>query len=74
MLVAVFHRQYLIKFKVCKESIQMEEVINNFTINFYAGEIEFDAGGVAKITCEKTPEANIVVDCCPNQVAIYVAS
>ena len=52
----------------------MEEVINNFTINFYAGEIEFDAGGVAKITCEKTPEANIVVDCCPNQVAIYVAS
>ena len=47
----------------------MEEVISNFAVKFYVGEINFDADGVAKITCEKTPEAMIDVECWPHQVS-----
>ena len=44
-------------FKVCKESIQMEELIRNHTINFYTGKIDFDANGTAEVACEQSPEA-----------------
>ena len=61
-----------IYFKVSKESMQMEEVISNFPVNFYADEIEFDVGSVAMITCEKTSEeATIIVKCRPYQVCMY---
>ena len=56
-------------YKVCKESMQMEEIFNNFAVNYFAGEIEFDADGVAKLTCEKTAESMIDVECWPHQVA-----
>ena len=55
-------------FKVCKESIQMEELIRNHTINFYVGKIDFDANGVAKVVCEQSPEAVLNVECTPYQV------
>ena len=54
-------------FKVCKESIQREEVIRNHAINFYAGEIDFDANGTAEVACEQSPEA-VHVECTPYQV------
>ena len=44
-------------------SMQMEEVINDFPVDFYAGEIDFDAGGVAMITCEKASDTMIDVNC-----------
>ena len=43
-------------FKVCKEAIQMEELIRNHAINFYAGEINFGADGIAKVVCEQSPK------------------
>ena len=55
-------------FKVCKESILMEELIKNHTINFYAGEIEFDADGVAEVACEQSPEDVLDVVPTPPQV------
>ena len=55
-------------FKVCKESIQIEELIRNHTINFYAGEIEFDADGVAEVACEQSPEGILDVIPTPDQV------
>ena len=61
--------KYTYVFKVSKESMQIEEVISNFPVNFYADEIEFDVGGVAMITCEETSEeATIIVKCRPYQV------
>ena len=55
-------------FKVCKESIQMEELIRNHAINFYVGKIDFYADGVAKVICEQSPEAILNVECTPYQV------
>ena len=43
-------------FKVCKESMQMEELIRNHAINFYAGEIDFGADGIAEVACEQSPK------------------
>ena len=46
----------------------MEKDISNSIINFYYSGIEFDANGVAMITCEQTSEAIVSVDCWPDQV------
>ena len=46
----------------------MERDISSSTINFYYGAIEFDASGVAMITCEQTSEAIANVDPWPDQV------
>ena len=46
--------------------------ISNFPVNFYEGDVSFDAGGVAKITCEKSSESIFDVNCCPSEV--YIAS
>ena len=46
----------------------MEEVIRNQAINFYAGEIDFDANGTAEVACEQSPEAVLDVECTPYQV------
>ena len=46
----------MLHYKVCKESIQMEELIRNHAINFYAGEINFGADGIAEVTCEQSPK------------------
>ena len=61
----------LTTFKVSKESI-LREGASNFPVNFYADEIDFDAGGVAKITCENTSENIVDVDCWPNEVCSYM--
>lgn len=54
--------------KVCKESIQMEEVFRNHTVNFYVSEIDFDVDGVAEVACEQSPEVVLNVECTPYQV------
>ena len=61
----------LTTFKVSKESI-LRERASNFPVNFSADEIDFDAGGIAKITCENTSENIVDVDCWPNEVCSYV--
>ena len=60
----------IIYFKVSKESIQIEGVITNFPVNYYADEIEFDTDGIAMITCERASEATIDVICWPYQVRL----
>ena len=55
-------------FKVCQESIQMERPISNCTINYYYGEIEFDTGGAANITCGQTSEDTLIVNPLPSKV------
>ena len=56
--------------KVSKESI-LREGDNNFPVNLYADEINFDVGGVAKITCENTSENIVDVDCWPPEVTTW---
>ena len=46
----------------------MEELIRNHTINFYVGEIEFDADGVAEVACKQSPEGVLDVISTPDQV------
>ena len=46
----------------------MQIDIKNCIIDFYAGEIEFDADGVAEIACEQSPETALKVECSPYQV------
>ena len=42
--------------------------ISNFPVNFYEGDVNFDAGGVAKITCENTSGNIVNVSRQPNEV------
>ena len=57
--------------KVSKESILRELDISDFPVNFYKDDVSFDAGGVAKITCENTASGSVVdVNCRPNEVRI----
>ena len=69
-MVYYHHQCILTTFKVSKESI-LREGASNFPVNFYADEINFDADGVAKLTCENTSENIVDVDPWPNEVATW---
>lgn len=49
----------------------MEEATDKFPVDVYVKEIEFDAAGIALLTCEKSLEARISVDCSPSEVCSY---
>ena len=51
--------------KISKDSIQLEEVFSSFSLNIYSSKLQFDADGVAVITCEKAPEDTITVTFSP---------
>ena len=49
----------------------MEGPISNCTINYYCGEIEFDAGGAASITCGQASEDTLIVHPLPAKVYLH---
>ena len=69
--IVIYYRcSVTIYFKVCKDSIQTNKDLtdSDFPVNCYIGEVNFDAGGIAKIICEEKPKNIVDVYYWPKEV------